>query len=1512
MKLNVTHLLFKRPNLRVFLFATILVFISSITSSFASDYYFSSSSGDDNRSSNQAQNSATPWRSIDKLNSISNELKGGDRILFKSGDTFYGSIFITRGGSSGNPITYSSYDSGAKPIITSMVRVNNWISIGNGIYEASVSIIDAGTVQVVSINNQLREVGRYPNSGTTNGGYLTISSVNNNFSIQGANMPTSYAGGEIVMRKNNWITDRHVISSNSGSTINFESNPKSGYVPQKGFGYFVQNHVNTLDLYGEWAYSKSSKKIYGNFGGQNPNELNVQVATRDYLIFVNKYVQNLTFNNLNLLGANLDIFNIQNSANVQILNSQLIYAGQYAIYAHTTPDLVVKNNNIDNSLNGAIFFHFSTPRAVIEDNIINHTMPFQGMGGSSDMKGLGVYIAGDANNSRVLRNQIYNSGFNGIHFGGNYTVIKNNIIDSYCLFKHDGGGIYTNSDGMAYGNNEGREIVGNIVIRGLGAVEGTTMKDNLAEGIYIDDNANGIKIINNTVSYVSGKGLYLHNASNIEILDNLFYNIPIQMHIGDDKMGKPVRNVRVEGNQFSKVLQQEIPYSISSSMNDIPQFGNSNNNYFLDPFGAELMFKSQGPNDGPVGRKWNIKNWFNEYGHDRNSLRPDFDLQRYVITSSSTVKESDFSSNLEIVSGVYNGYSELSTGINGGVWKLNLNQSANGSAFIQIGSVSTGDEFLIEFDTKSINPDQTVEVLLEKTFNQNQDGNIFNFVTSNETKKVKILLKAEIASGNESIVFRFPKTLGSILLDNMKISKVKTQAINIDDFVFFEYNYSNQSVTYPLSGSYKNGKGEVFKGSVSIPAYGSALLVKTEDGPANNVKPSVSIYEPAQNQIFQIGNEILIKANASDPIGQVQKVEFYVNEILVNTDSQSPYQYALKNAPVGNHVLKAKVYNNSNVSAESSKITIKVENGVELEDKNNQAPLINIVTPNKDQTFKEGETILIQSYVQARTNEIAKVEFFSDDKLVGSVTSAPYQINWTDAAVGSHSLKTRVTDNGGLTAVSYIVNISVTATALKNQAPFTSIVTPDNNQSFGEGTSILVQSYAIDPENDIAKVEFFNGNTLIGSVTEAPYQINWNNAAAGTHSLKTRVIDGGGLSSESAVVYVNVTSIASPNQSPFISIVTPYNNESFDGGTVILIQSYVTDPENKIEKVEFFSNTILVGSVTSAPYQIEWSNAKPGSYSLKSRVTDSGGLTDDSELVRINVNQTLSQKAGPLTSIVTPRNNQSYQQGSDILIQAYVISPDNKIAKVEFFNGNSLIGSVTEAPYQLMVPNVPSGKYVVKSRVTDGSGLTAESTIINVIVTNNWGARTSGMGIISPLNDQEFKSSDIIPIEVGSGFSLASYDSLEVFVGGEKKGATQSLLYELDASLLSIDKNQITVKGFHAGEEIASENVHVDILKSDKNSKSTSYDTFGEQEYTFEIGPNPTSDVLNIYLEKMYKGEDVEINIYSIDGLTLKVIQANTDTDKITIDVSGYSAGIYFIRIMGKVFVYETKRFIKN
>src|SRR5688500_11841989 len=94
---------------------TLVILFASTTK--ATNYYFSAVSGDDSRTSTQAKNPSTPWKTLSKLNSFFPSLQPGDSVLLKRGETFYGSITVTKSGTISLPIIISDYGTGNKPII---------------------------------------------------------------------------------------------------------------------------------------------------------------------------------------------------------------------------------------------------------------------------------------------------------------------------------------------------------------------------------------------------------------------------------------------------------------------------------------------------------------------------------------------------------------------------------------------------------------------------------------------------------------------------------------------------------------------------------------------------------------------------------------------------------------------------------------------------------------------------------------------------------------------------------------------------------------------------------------------------------------------------------------------------------------------------------------------------------------------------------------------------------------------------------------------------------------------------------------------------------------------------------------------------------------------------------------------------------------------------------------------------------------------------------------------------
>jgi hypothetical protein len=89
-----------------------LSFVGSIAGLIrTSNTYYVSATGSD---SNDGLTTSTPWQTITKVNASS--FSPGDVISFKGGDTFTGNLQINNSGSTGRPITYTSYGTGKATI----------------------------------------------------------------------------------------------------------------------------------------------------------------------------------------------------------------------------------------------------------------------------------------------------------------------------------------------------------------------------------------------------------------------------------------------------------------------------------------------------------------------------------------------------------------------------------------------------------------------------------------------------------------------------------------------------------------------------------------------------------------------------------------------------------------------------------------------------------------------------------------------------------------------------------------------------------------------------------------------------------------------------------------------------------------------------------------------------------------------------------------------------------------------------------------------------------------------------------------------------------------------------------------------------------------------------------------------------------------------------------------------------------------------------------------------------
>ncbi len=438
-----------------------------------------------------------------------------------------------------------------------------------------------------------------------------------------------------------------------------------------------------------------------------------------------------------------------------------------------------------------------------------------------------------------------------------------------------------------------------------------------------------------------------------------------------------------------------------------------------------------------------------------------------------------------------------------------------------------------------------------------------------------------------------------------------------------------------------------------------------------NLSPSVSISSPTNNQSFSAGANITISASASDSDGTVSKVEFFQGATKLGEDTSSPYSYVWSNVPIGSFSLTAKAIDNLNATNTSSAVSITVTGVVtqspyggtvrnipgkveaEHYDVGGQGVAYNDLTAGNAGTALRTDDVDIENStdtgigqnvgwmqagewleytvnvttagaytLQARVAATAARKTFHvemDGVNISGTITVPNTTGWqtwqtvpvtTSSLTTGQKVMRMFADQGD-----FNINYFEFATAGGgNTAPTTSITSPTSGTIYNAPASITINANSSDNVS-VAKVDFYNGATLLFSDTSSPYQYVWSNVGAGTYSLTTKATDNQGAIGTSDVVTVTVNG---SNPAPTTSITSPTSGTLFTAPASITINANATD-NISVAKVDFYNGSTLLGTDTSSPYQYAWGGVGAGTYSLTTKATDNEGAVGTSAVITVTV-----------------------------------------------------------------------------------------------------------------------------------------------------------------------------------------------------------------------------------------------------------------------------------------------------
>jgi chitinase len=197
----------------------------------------------------------------------------------------------------------------------------------------------------------------------------------------------------------------------------------------------------------------------------------------------------------------------------------------------------------------------------------------------------------------------------------------------------------------------------------------------------------------------------------------------------------------------------------------------------------------------------------------------------------------------------------------------------------------------------------------------------------------------------------------------------------------------------------------------------------------------------------------------------------------------------------------------------------------------NTAPSVALTAPSAGASLPAGKAITLTASASDSDGSIARVDFYVDGTRVGYDTVAPYAVNWSGGAVGSHSAYAVAKDNRKTTATSASVAFSITSTTTTADTVAPGV--PSGLAVTAQGESSISFQWSASSDNvggsGLARYEVFRDGASVGTTTTTAYTDSALSASTG-YTYTVRAIDNAGNASAQSSGLVTGTTAASGSQ----------------------------------------------------------------------------------------------------------------------------------------------------------------------------------------------------------------------------------------------------------------------------------------------------------------------------------------------------------------------------------------------
>ena len=499
--------------MKQYLFVSLFVFASLLNNAKGETYYVRNGGNNDQ----DGKSDANAWADTAKVNAMMKAFKPGDAVLFRKGDVFYGSLQISASGQPDKAIVFGSYGDGDLPVFKGANAVTGWTQYRGKIWMADVSKFNIGQLKDLYLNGIPRDLGRTPNYSDKDGGFRKIENHAGSNTITSSELSKdpNWVGATAIFKPDAWSIERETITRHAGDKIVFRPISKE---LKNGFGYFIQNSIETLDTEGEWFLDASKKRLFL-CKGAKPADGEVEVAQLGDLVTL-KGVHDVVVENVNpRQSGGFGLLVDKGSKRIVVRGCRFERLFLNAIKATgDSEDIAIHNNEMLDICNGA-FHGDGIKNLEFTDNHVKNVSLRPGMMGEAEIRAVKLQ---NVVNAKCEYNKVENTGHNAFTIGqiAVNIVVRFNECVNWKLRTSDGGALY--STGYKPGNSVLFER--NICHDAVGSAHGARKTTPAWNAVYADNNSQNVTFKDNTVFNIryGNAGFFQQGTTNCRVIGNKF------------------------------------------------------------------------------------------------------------------------------------------------------------------------------------------------------------------------------------------------------------------------------------------------------------------------------------------------------------------------------------------------------------------------------------------------------------------------------------------------------------------------------------------------------------------------------------------------------------------------------------------------------------------------------------------------------------------------------------------------------------------------------------------------------------------------------------------------------------------------------------------------------------------------------------------------------------------------------------------------------------------------------